>query len=420
MRPTEKFLAVSAICGVLLFAAVGGHAVRGMVDLGRWPLVAQGESPVVSDPRMPISTDPGYAKGSEATYFYAVADLLQREYVEPVSVDEKMAVGAVKGMVNSLSDPMCRFFDEETYPSFLARERGDCEGIGVEVTLDYDKEALDKLQHKKQLDPLSLLPRPIVTCVYPGSPAEAAGLRPGDQVTKLNGKFVLTVDDVKQIRKMQEEVTAKRADPAELGVLQNELFKKAKETMSAMRARDLLYRLEKQPVNVEWKRGGQAMTASIKSASVKVKPLEKLSAGTYRLRFVNGAEGALSAEPLPDGAVIDLRNSGHGNFNTMLSCLKLVSPAGKLGDLVSERGKTPLSNGKAGTVTPSHWTLLVDQTTLGAAAVFARTLASLHLATMQGEPAESMDWVEPVDVNGRSGYTLSTGQFEPATLGGSK
>ena len=417
MKQLSKYFA--AFAGGLAFVAAGfgGYVARGMVDVGRWPLLAQRDSGSPGSGlgvlHEPIATDPSFKRGSEADYFYTVADLIQREFVEPVTITDKMSEGAVKGMIASLSDPDSRFFDAETYPSFKARQRGEIHGIGIEASVDYDKDSLAKIQQKKSVDPLMLLPILSVEAVYPGSTAAAAGLKPGDQITRLNGKYILTYMDIQLLRKTQEDVTAKKSPPETLIALQKVLQVKAKETMSAIRARDVLYRDSGAPVKLEWLTGDIATTKEIQTAKLDLPPVSKTSDG-FALRFVTGAYDALKGQSIPDGAVIDLRNSGPGDFEAMKQCLFLVCPKGALGTIVSDHGQSPITNLGEPILRPSNWTLLVDSTTRGAAAVFAKTLASLKIAKLSGQPSDDDRWVEWMDVDGQTGYTLVTGKFKPA------
>ena len=415
MKQVSKYLA--AFAGGLAFvgAGIGGYVARGMVDVGRWPLLAQRDQRMsgLTSNHQPISTDPNFKPGTEADYFYTVADLIQHEYVEPVAITDKMAEGAIKGMVATLSDPESRFFDVETYPAFHARENGEVHGAGVELQLQFDKESLEKVQQKKAIDTLMLLPVLSVTGVYPGSGASAAGLMAGDVVTRLNGKYLLSYVDIQALRKLQEDVTAKKADPEALTAMRKALQVKAKETMSTIRARDVLYRDSSAPFKLEWLRGGQAFSKDVATGKITVPAVSKTSDG-IALRFILGAAEALKNQQLQDGSVIDLRNSGYGTFASMKECMFLVCPKGPIGNIVSDRGSSAVVNPSEPSLHPKNWTLLVDSTTRGAAAVFARTLERLQVAKLSGEPSPDDRWVETIDVDGKTGYTLVTGRFKPA------
>ena len=91
--------------------------------------------------------------------------LVENHYVQPVD-RTKILEGAIKGMVAEL-DPHSTYLPPKEYDEFRSDTEGRFVGIGVEV------DASDGL----------------ITVIKPieGSPAEHAGLRPGDQVVAIDG-----------------------------------------------------------------------------------------------------------------------------------------------------------------------------------------------------------------------------------------
>ncbi|WP_108023553.1 S41 family peptidase [Melghirimyces profundicolus] len=93
--------------------------------------------------------------------------LIKSQYIGKVD-DQKLIDGAIRGMVESLDDPYSAYMDKKTAQQFHSSMESSFQGIGAEVTMKKGK----------------------VTIVSPfkGSPAEKAGLRPEDQIIKVNGK----------------------------------------------------------------------------------------------------------------------------------------------------------------------------------------------------------------------------------------
>ncbi len=83
-----------------------------------------------------------------------------------ITTNKDRIYGAIKGMVSSMGDPYTTFFTPEENTSFKTQIDGNFEGIGMEVG---------------QKDGILTVIAPIV-----GSPAEKAGLRPGDKIIKIN------------------------------------------------------------------------------------------------------------------------------------------------------------------------------------------------------------------------------------------
>lgn len=110
--------------------------------------------------------------------FWKVWSLLEEKYVGRADLDaNKLFYGAIKGMLAASGDPYTTFFTPEEQKAFQEDISGVFEGIGAEMALRDG----------------------IITVVAPleGMPAEAAGVRAGDRVLKINGESTenLTLDE---------------------------------------------------------------------------------------------------------------------------------------------------------------------------------------------------------------------------------
>ena len=111
----------------------------------------------------------------------AVFGMIKSDYVEPVD-EKKLITDAISGMVSSL-DPHSQYFDKKTFKEFREGTTGKFVGVGIEIT---------------QEDGLIRVVSPIE-----GSPADRAGLKPGDLITRIDDTAVkgLSLDDaVKRMR----------------------------------------------------------------------------------------------------------------------------------------------------------------------------------------------------------------------------
>lgn len=87
-------------------------------------------------------------------------------------VDDKILIdGAIKGMFDSLGDPYSTYFTSEEFSNYMESATGEYEGIGVVVS--------ENDQHNTY-----------VIAPQKGTPAEAAGIKTGDQIIKVNGEDV--------------------------------------------------------------------------------------------------------------------------------------------------------------------------------------------------------------------------------------
>jgi carboxyl-terminal processing protease len=107
------------------------------------------------------------------------------------AIDEQALVrGAIKGMVDALGDPYSAYLTPDQYQSGLQDLSGQFEGIGAEIGT---KDAAGATNTCSTLGPTCLL---VVVSPIEGSPAEKAGLKPGDGILEVNGSGLdgLTVD----------------------------------------------------------------------------------------------------------------------------------------------------------------------------------------------------------------------------------
>lgn len=389
-----------------LASAVFGYTTRTAVDMG--------SSVSKTKPGLIASIEPE-ATISESQYFYEVSQLLRAQYVEPVEIDEKMASGAVRGMINSLLDPDTIYLNKEQFAAYERSQKGVFEGIGVEITYKFNEEELDKIRNDDaNADALMLLPEVIVSTVIPGSPAEKAGLRPGDAIEMVNGKNVVTHKDIAAVRELQNQVTEGETPPAELNRLRDELDKKIKNNLATNKAREHLVVGDTGTVEVGWTHNGTSQQAQIEKQKIQIAPLEK-DGNVYSVRFVEGLGKALADAKLQNGDTLDLRHSPLGNPKVLLEALEAVAPADTYGYIISQRPNSPrtvkTTTGRDKTV---NLTLLVDESTRGVAEIFARALSAKGLADLEGTlPADQPKWVENEQLPDGTGYTLMTGYYSP-------
>lgn len=100
-------------------------------------------------------------------------DLIATGYVEDVPKEE-LVEGAIQGMLSALDDPYSVYMDEETTKQFSNTLESEYEGIGAEMS---------KIEGKIY-----------IISPFKNSPAESAGLKPNDEVLKVDGKSVSGMD----------------------------------------------------------------------------------------------------------------------------------------------------------------------------------------------------------------------------------
>ena len=197
----------------------------------------------------------------------AVFSMVKSDYVESVD-DKKLISDAIAGMVASL-DPHSQYFDKKSYKEFREGTAGRFVGVGIEIT---------------QEDGLVKVVSPIE-----GSPADRAGIKSGDLITKVDDAAVRGLS-------LNEAVKRMRGEPRTKVILT--LFRKSENRTF--------------PVTI--------VREEIKVVSVKGKPIEP-GYGWVRLTqfqertvedMTKKLEEIYNQDPQLKGLVLDLRNDPGG------------------------------------------------------------------------------------------------------------
>ena len=110
--------------------------------------------------------------------------IIKQHYIDDVD-DRTLFEGAIKGMLETLNDPYSTYMDTEEMGRFNEQIESSFQGIGAEVSMVDD----------------------IVTIVAPikDSPAEEAGLRPNDQILRVDNESLENYDLNEAVEKIRGE-----------------------------------------------------------------------------------------------------------------------------------------------------------------------------------------------------------------------
>ena len=301
--------------------------------------------------------------------FVAVYAAVEREAADPIAPEKAIYQGAIPGMLRRL-DPHSVFLDPQQFQQLKEMESSTRKGFGSIV---------------------SVLPgRVIVLQVLAGTPAQKAGLGPGDEILAING-FPLARLAVDQLVEVLNETHQK---PARLDV------------RKPGSARALVFTLT---------------PAELQSPSVERAFPLRSGIGYLRVTSFDGDTGAQIKEAIEklggsklEGLVLDLRNNPGGILPAALQTASLfLKPEAKL---LSVRGRAVPASDENVPKDALPYTfplaVLINEKSASASEIVAGALQDHDRAVIVGEPSFGKGLVQNVyPLSDSSGLALTTAYY---------
>lgn len=339
MNKTLKVLLGLFVGLILLGGAFSGGFIVGhfFPTTGALP----GISPTISSP----TPDPQTAAPSpevQALFvpFWETWNLVHEQYVDQPVDDVALMRGAITGMLASLGDQHTSYMDPDEFQQANESLSGEYEGIGAYVDTS--------TEYLTVISPIS------------GSPAEAAGLRSGDQIIAIDGNDMTGIDPElvrKQVLGPAGSVvtlTIRRGDAAPFDVKITRAKITIKSAEGKMLDNDIAY---------------------VKVTTFGDKTTPELLAALETLMAQN-----------PKGLILDLRNNGGGYLQTSVEVVSQFLPKDEV-VLIEQYGSgekqnyTSLGEGMAVDV---PMIVLINEGSASASEIVAGALQDLDRAKLVG------------------------------------
>jgi carboxyl-terminal processing protease len=177
--------------------------------------------------------------------FWDTYHTIQDRYAGGPIDREAVVQGAIRGMIDSLEDPYSAYLTSDQYRSSLQGISGEFEGIGADIAT----QSSDGTQGCSTLGPTCRL---VIIAPIGGSPAEKAGLRPGDLVLATDGVPLdgLTVDGARERMRGPKDTTVElsiqrgHANPFQLKIVRDIIQEREVESRDLVDGRVGYLRLE--------------------------------------------------------------------------------------------------------------------------------------------------------------------------------
>jgi carboxyl-terminal processing protease len=269
---------------------------------------------------------------------------IHKEYVDHSALSSKeLTYGAISGMVDALGDTgHSTFLTPEMAKELRQMERGEFKGVGVEIQLKAN--------------------RVVVVAPIDGSPAQKAGIQPGDIILKVGGQDITDWP----LTKIVQEISGRAGTKVSLTL----------EDPRSARTRDVtLVRTSIKLHEVTWRVLPGTSIAHLRLASFDSGVTRDLRKALVEIRGQH-----------VNGIILDLRNNPGGLLSEAIGVASQFLPEGNVlvaRDSVGATDPVPVEKGGLATNVPVA--VLINAGSASAAEIVAGALRDNHRAPLIGE-----------------------------------
>lgn len=293
--------------------------------------------------------------------------VIKSKYVHQVN-DQQLIDGAIEGMMQSLKDPHSTYMDQKAAQQFESGLSSTFSGIGAEVEMKNGK----------------------VTVISPvqGSPAEKAGLRPNDQIVKVNGKSLEGLN----LNQAIEKIRGPKGSKVLISVVR---------TSSESEQQFLIVRDDIKQDTVTSKVLDQNI------GYIDLKQFSRNTAADFKKEL-----SQLESKKI-QGLVIDVRGNPGGLLDSVEEILQPMVPSNKKIIMIEDKQKNrEVVHGKAQKVKPYPVTVLIDNGSASASEILAGALRESAGAKLLGEKSYGKGTVQStVDFSDGSNIKLTMAKW---------
>jgi len=266
---------------------------------------------------------------------------LKKSYVDKNELDAtKLSQGAIRGMMQALDDPPSLYVDPDMHQLEMSSLRGRYQGIGAYIGLRDN----------------------ILTIIAPiaGSPAEEAGLKPGDKILEIDG------DSTEGMNTTEAALTIQGVAGTPVTLL-------------------VLHDGEQEPVEITIVRREITLTSVISERKDNIGYIRITQFLQKTNQELLEALKSLTEQGEIDGLVLDLRNNPGGLLDTAVDITSQFISQGTVVDVVDSDGvHHPERVRRGGSATKVPMIVLVNEGSASASEVLAGALQDYGRAKLAG------------------------------------
>jgi carboxyl-terminal processing protease len=309
----------------------------------------------------------GSPAASASAVVEEVKEYLRRHYVDPLP-PEKLEKASIEEILAQLQDPYTEYLSPKEYKEFLDSLRGDFSGVGLRL---------------EKLGDYIVVVAPIA-----GSPAERAGIRPGDRILAADGQSLVGTP-------VEKAVALIRGEPGSSVVLT--IWRENQGVINIRLVRERLH---------------------VPSAYWKLFPegigyLRLDDFGTSAGEEVRQALEVLG--PRSKGLILDLRGNPGGLLDSAVEVAGYFVPSGPVAQVIERDQKPELLNTTGRTRLNLPVVVLVDRFTASAAEIVAGAIQDYRTGLLVGERTFGKGSVQSVfELENGGALKLSVARYRTA------
>ncbi len=297
---------------------------------------------------------------------------IREKYLKKNMPDRDATYQLMREMLGLLGDPFTRMMNPEQYRSLQTSTSGELTGVGLQIALDADRNVL------KVMAPIA------------GSPAEKAGIQPGDEILEIDGKptFGISLDEA------AGKMRGKIGTVVILKIIHEEQPAKEYDLLRA--------RIELNPV-----------TSALRTTDHHRVGYIRLTQFNANAQVEVASAIAALEQQRADRYILDLRNNPGGLLQAGIDIAKLWIDDGTIVYTVNRQGALGAYEATGSAATSDPLVVLVNKGTASASEILAGALQDNERATLIGEKTFGKGLIQSLfDLSDGSGLAVTVARYE--------
>ncbi len=292
---------------------------------------------------------------------------LEKKYIGEIN-DEDLIEGAIKGYIAGLGDPYTVYYTKEEMEDIMQETNGNYVGIGIYMTLDTEKNAI-------------LVLNPIED-----SPAQKAGILPGDIITKVDGQTYTG----EQLDEASSKIKGEEGSKVTLEIL------RGTETMT--------FEITRQKVLISH------ITTEVLEDSIgyiAISDFEGGCADEFKEKYLELEEQGITR------LIIDIRNNGGGIVDECIEIAEMITDKGSTLLITTDKqGKEEITKSNKDPIINMPIVLLTNEYSASASEILAGALKENGKATLVGMTTYGKGVIQELhQLSDGSGLKITTNEY---------